>query len=242
MPSREYIGQGQAPARQDGWNSDELHTHVRGRAEASIRILIAVASLRARNLLPAAGTVSTTGARWQDWKGTRQQPRAHRFPCNPQIGNRNLPDFAPNPTFRRTLQEALAETDYLPFHVNYADRLFEEFGGIEEAKKAVAQVYTLQRPGQNPDFKVVYSVWRQYLHPGYVRAWDTVEQQLQDRVNRENTIKLLERIAGFRNNAPTDSIEIVQDVAYDAQRSTELESSPAILSQPGFQYYLGQLP
>lgn len=242
MPSREYIGQGQAPTRQDGWNSDELHTHVRGRAEASIRILIAVASLCARNLLPPAGSVSTTGARWQDWKGTRQQPRAHRFPCNPQIGNRDLPDFAPNPTFRRTLQEALAETDYLPFHVNYADRLFEEFGGIEGARKAVGQVYTLQRPGQNPDFKVVYNVWRQYLHPGYVRAWETVEQRLQDRVNRENTIQLLERIAGFRNHAPTDSIELVQDVAYDAQRSTELVSSPAILSQPGFQSYLRQLP
>ena len=120
--------------------------------------------------------------------------------------------------------------------------MFEEFGGIEEARKAVGQVYTLQRPGQNPDFKVVYNVWRQYLHPGYVRAWETVEQQLQDRLNRENTIKLLERIAGFRNNAPTDSIELVQDVAYDAQRSTELVSSPAILSQPGFHSYLRQLP
>jgi hypothetical protein len=52
---------------------------------------------------------------------------------------------------------------------------------------------------------------------------------------------LLERIAGFRNNAPTDSIELVQECSYDAQRSTELLSSSAILSQPGFQSYLRQL-
>lgn len=241
MPAREFIGEGPAPTRQEGWNPDELHAHVRGRAEASIRILVAVASLQARSLLPASAAVSTTGARWQDWKGTREQPRAHRFPCNPQIGGRDLPDYAPNPTFCRGLQEVLAQTDYLPFHVNYADRLFEEFGGIEEARKAVEQVRTLQKPGRSPDFNVVYKVWRQYLHSGYVRAWDKVEQELMDRVNQENTIKLLKRIAGFRPNAPTDSIETVQDVAYDAKRSTELVSSPGILSQPGFQSYLREL-
>jgi hypothetical protein len=241
MPGREFIGQGKAPARREGWNPDELHTHVRGRAEASIRILIAVASLRARNLLPANASVSTTGARWQDWKGTREQPRAHRFPCNPQIANRDLPGFAPNPIFRQRLQDVLAITDFLPFHVNYADRLFEEFGGVEEARKAVAQVQVLQKPGQSPDFSVVHKVWSQSLHAGYVRAWDAVERKLLDRVNRENAIKMLERIAGFRSNAPTDSIETVQDVAYDAKRSTELVSSPSILSQPGFQSYLREL-
>ena len=46
--SREYISRRQAPTCQDGWNSDELHTHVRGRAETSIWILTTVASLRAR--------------------------------------------------------------------------------------------------------------------------------------------------------------------------------------------------
>lgn len=107
----------------------ELHTHVRGRAEVSIWILTAVASLRAPifYLLPEPFRPPV----WQDWKGTRKKPRAHRVPCNPQIRNRDLPDFASNPPLPGSLQEALAETDYLPFHVNYAERFFEEFGGIE---------------------------------------------------------------------------------------------------------------
>jgi hypothetical protein len=128
--------------RRDG-NSDEPHTQFRGPDDGS---RLAVSSLRAPNLLIPAGAVSATGARWQRWKGTRQQPRAHRFPCNPQIGSRHLPDFAPHPTFRRTLDEALAETDYLPFHVNYAGRLFEESGGIEAARRAVGRVYPLPKP------------------------------------------------------------------------------------------------
>ena len=118
MPWREYLGQGQAPTRQDGWNSGELYILVRDRAEAYIRNRIAVASLPARNFLPPAGTVSTTVARCQDRKGTRQRAPSARFPCSPQIGNRDLPNFAPHPTLRQTLVEVLAETDYLPLHVN----------------------------------------------------------------------------------------------------------------------------
>jgi hypothetical protein len=45
----------------------------------------------------------------------------------------------------------------------------------------------------------------------------------------------------MRCNAPSDSIELIQDVAYDPQRSMELVWSPAILSQPGSQSYLQKL-
>jgi len=241
MPRRKFIGVGDAPKRREGWNPDELHVHVRGRAETSVRVLIAVTSLRARNLLPGSGTVSTVGAEWQDWRGTRDQPRAHRFPCNPQIAGRSLTEFAPCPDFRLRLQQVLAETDFLPFHVNYADRLFEKFGGIAAVRKAIEQVHLLQPPGRPPAYHVVTDVWRRTLLPGYVEAWEQVEHALQDSVNQENAIELLERIAGFRRNAPTDSIETVQDVAYDAKRSTELVSSPSILSPPGFQSYLREL-
>ena len=241
MPGREYIGQGPAPQREDGWNSDELHLHVRGRADATARVLIAATELRSRNLLPFTGPVAATGARWQDWRGTREQPRAHRFPFNPQVAGRDLPDFAPDTGLAVGLQQTLAETDYLPFHVNYADRLFEEYGGIEAARLAVEQVLSLQTPGQPADYTLVAAVWRQTAFPGYLRAWYTVEHSLQHRINRENAIGLLERIAGFRRNAPSDSIEIVQDVVYDACRSTLLTSLPSVLSPPGFEWYLHEL-
>lgn len=117
MAGREVLGRGAAPNRREGWNPDELHQHVRGRADVTIRMLIIGAVLRSQNLLPPSGVVTVTGAQWQDWRGTRDQPRAHRFPCNPQIAGRDLPDFAKKPSFRLAIQKALGETDSLPFHV-----------------------------------------------------------------------------------------------------------------------------
>jgi hypothetical protein len=242
LARREFIGVGPPPQRRRGWNSDELHSHIRGRAEATVRILIAVAALRSLNVLPGYNAVSVTGAKWQDWRGTNDQPRAHRFPCNPQIAGRDLPDYAANPSnLRQQLLENLAATDQLPFHVNYADELFEDCGGIEAARKGIEEVTLRQTPGGTLTYAAVQIPWRETVLVGYVRAWEAVERRLQDRVNQENAIQLAERIAGFRSNAPTDSIETVMDVAYDAKRSTELVSLPGPMSLPGFEAFLGQL-
>ena len=192
--------------------------------------------------MPGYNAVSATGARWQDWRGTHDQPRAHRFPCNPQIAGRDLPSYAADQSgLSKRLQEALAATDALPFHVNYADRLFEEFGGIETARTGIEEVASRQKSGVAVIHSVVEIAWRQTVLPGYVRAWEAVERNLQDRVNRENAVKLLERIAGFRRKAPTDSIETVMDVAYDAKRSTEIVSRPGPLTLPGFEAFLREL-
>lgn len=242
MAGREFTGAGPAPPRRAGWNSDELHSHIRGRADATVKLLIGAAALRSLNLVPGHDVVSVTGARWQDWRGTREQPRAHRIPCNPCIAGRALPDLAPTASrLREKLKETLAVTDSLPFHVNYADRLFEELGGIEAVRKGIGEAVGRQMPGVAVSHAVVHDAWRQTVLPGYVGAWEAVERELLDRVNRENAVRLLERIAGFRRNAPTDSIETVMDVAYDAKRSTELVSVPGAISRPGFDAFLQQI-
>src|SRR5579884_3596419 len=201
MPGREFTGQGAAPKRAEGWNPDELHRHVRGRAETTIRILTVGALLRSQNLLPARAAVSVTGARWQDWRGTRDQPRAHRMPCNPQIAGRDLPDFFVKPVTRRRIQDALGETDELPFHVNYADRLFESCGGIESARRGVEQIVAAQKAGGDLDYAAIRNAWRTVL-AGYIGAWSAVERNLLDRMGREDAMVFLERVAGFRPNAP----------------------------------------
>ena len=242
MAKREFTGVGPRPRRPEGWNPDELHEHVRGRAEATVKVMIAVAALRSLDRLPGGVAVSVTGARWQDWRGTRDQPRAHRFPCNPLIGGRDLLSYALNlKRLSEFLQNTLASTDALPFHVNYADRLFEELGGVEASRKGIEAVASRQKLGKPVHHAVVQTAWRQTVWVDYQRAWESVESKLQDRINRESATNFLERVAGFRRNAPTDSIETVMDVAYDAKRSTELVSSPAPLSLPGFEAILQQL-
>jgi hypothetical protein len=129
----------------------------------------------------------------------------------------------------------------LPFHVNYADRLFEDFGGIESARRGVEQVVFQQKANKAVDHSIIAGVWRKTVLSGYLSAWDTVEHELLDRVNREKAIAFLERVAGFRRNAPTDNIETVQDVTYDAKRSTELVSQPTILSPQGIDAYIRDL-
>ncbi len=241
MAKRELIGTGQAPVHRRGWNSDELHTHIRGRAEATVKILIAVAALRSLNLLPGHNVVSVSGAKWQDWLGTPDQPRAHRFPFNPQIAGRDLPNYAPNAAFKNLLKHNLASTDQLPFHVNYADSRFEECGGIEAARRGIEEVTLRQKPGAAVTHEAVHIPWRETVLVGYIRAWESVERELNDRINRENAMQLQRRIAGYRDNAPKDTIETVMDVAYDAKRSTELVSRPGPMTPPGFKQFLDQL-
>jgi hypothetical protein len=124
--------------------------------------------------------------------------------------------------------------------VNYADRLFEKFGGIDSARNGVQQVLLLQRANTAVDHSVVATVWKSVLS-GYITAWTSVERELSDRVNRETAVAFLERVAGFRRNAPTDNIETVIEVAHDAKRSTELVSQPSILSSHGISAYLRDL-
>jgi len=225
--SRKYIGIGPAPTQNKGWNLEEFHAHIRGRAEATVQVVISVAVLKANNLLSQTSPISVSGARWQDWSGTRESPRAHRFPCNPQISGRDLPDLADKPQLRALIQQPLAVTDFLPLYVNYADRLFEEFGGIESARRAVEYAASAQKIDCPIDISLVANAWQSIAWPGYIRAYETAERELLGRVNRDN--------------APTDNIEAVQDVVFDAVHSTRLVSVPPTLTAGGFTAWLEQI-
>jgi hypothetical protein len=241
VAKREFTGVGRPPQRRPGWNPDELHVHVRGRADATVSILIGVAALRSFNLLNDRVGVSVTGAQWQDWRGSREQPRAHRFPCNPLIGGRDLATCAGTlPALRQLFIDTLAITDSLPFHVNYADRLFEELGGIDAARRGLETVIARQPAGAPIAPAAIGAAW-QTVHTAYVQAWQTVERELLDRVNRENAAAFFERTAGVRPTAPTDTIETAMDVVYDAKRSTELVSMPPALSQPGIDHFMHRI-
>jgi hypothetical protein len=75
----------------------------------------------------------------------------------------------------------------------------------------------------------------------YISAWEAVERELLDRTGREKAMAFLERVAGFRRNAPTDNIETVIEVVYDAKKSTELISQPPILSPHAIDAYVRDL-
>lgn len=238
---RVFIGAGSAPERPNGWNAAELHEHVRGRAEATARLLIGVAILRSSKVLPDSAVVSVTAAKWQDWKGTAKQPRAHRFPCNPQINGRDLPDLAPSDRVRDFLEDALAVTDPLFLHVNYTDQLFEDRGGIEAARKGLQVVAHHQRSGAPVSHHVAWSAWDDIVRPGYVGAWQRTAESVLGRINDESTKQFLARVKGYKPSAPTHDLETAVEVAFEAKRFTEQLSTPSLLTVPGFARTVGRL-
>lgn len=221
-PGRIFVGKGPAPNFAGEWNLDRFCTHIRGRADATTEVLIGTAVLKRLGMIQGQEAVAGTGAVWQDWKGTNEYRRAHRFPCNPTIGNRNIPDIPGSRKLKDALIEPLAVTDFLTFEVNYADCLFEDFGGVASAVEAVRYVAKEQGRGEPVSQAVIEHGVLNVALPGYQRAYELAAAELLSRVNQEDMLKMHARSAKHMDKplSPTLNLEAIQDLVYDLSRFT----------------------
>ncbi|HWC00533.1 MAG TPA: hypothetical protein VG672_27695, partial [Bryobacteraceae bacterium] len=182
--------------------------------------------------------VAPTGAVYQDWRGTREFPRAHRFPCNPKVAGRNLPEFAPTSKMEDALIEPLAITDFLTFEVNYADCRFEDLGGIAAGVEAVQYVLSHQPPNQAVNLEVIQHAVLNIALEGYQRAYVLAAEELVQRINQENVHQMLARSAKskVRPVSPTLNLESIQDVVYDMRRFTNIVQPRRLLPEGIRQY------
>jgi hypothetical protein len=175
MP-REMIGGVKNPGFiLSGFQIHEIEAHIHGRNEAAVEVLTGAAVLKSLGLIPASqNRAGQRGAAYQDAQGTTLSPRAHRFPCNPTIGGRNLPDLAhpSSPMLAEALKKPLAVTDLLPLVANYADGLFEASGACEAAVEAIQKVLDGQLSGQPVNVQLVRDALTRHLLPGFSEAYD----------------------------------------------------------------------
>jgi hypothetical protein len=176
-PSRKILG-GRAPtppsARFGGINLATLETHVRGRADATAEVMINVAYLKAAGLANSYAIVGHTGAMYQAATAERENPYAHRMPCNPTLNIWSLPELVRHRT--TALQEALirplAVGDVLPRVVNYADNHFENSGACETVDRAVQFVIHEQDTGKRVNTNLIRHVIDGIILPGYAQAYE----------------------------------------------------------------------
>jgi hypothetical protein len=190
---------------------------VRGRAEATAAVLIGVALLKKLNMVWSFQTVDSTGAVWQDWRGNEQNSRAHRFPCNPTIGRKNIPEIPKSTRLRDALIQPLAKTDFLDLVVNHVDSRFEALGGREAAVAAVRFVVKEQGEGKAVNRDVIHYATMNIAQTGYERACAAVQADLRNKINQEGLVAMLERNRKSIDKplAPTGNLEEVEDVIYD---------------------------
>jgi hypothetical protein len=207
------------------WGPQDLHVHVRGRADATAQLLLDVAVLKQRGSIWNY-VVGYTGAVWQDWEGSSwESERAHRAPCNPTIGNRNIPDLAEIDAFRDALIAPLDRTDFLPKAANYCDGRFESLGGAKSLTDAVLVVAREQERNKPLNYDLFRHALVEIALPGYKTACAAVCADLLNQVNREDAIELRDRIDRFNPRAPKDNIEAAQDAAQDLLRFTMSSTS-----------------
>lgn len=105
---------------------DDVGRHAARRLDAMQEMIVQLAALKAGG---AASTLTTpTGARFQDFTGTRANVAAHRAIFAPTVDGFNpafLRPVARNPALRDAIIAPQARTDFLPKFANYGDRLFE---------------------------------------------------------------------------------------------------------------------
>ena len=127
--------------------------------------------------------VTSTGAVYQDAKGTDNYPRAHRFPCNPMFGYQNLPDLASwsSLALRNELKVPLAITDPLPGIVNYSDRLFEA-RAAEHVERAVRWILIEQPKNKDVHQNLIRpecSDWLRFIRFRHGDAMSTENKNVQ---------------------------------------------------------------
>ena len=160
-----------------------LREHVHGRAEAAAQVAAALAYLKSRGRLREIEIVTATGAVYQDAKGTKVYPRAHRFPCNIMIGYSNVPEL---PSFSdarlsNALKVPYAITDPLPVIANYSDRFFETAGAVEAVVYAVRFIATEQKKGKPVHVNLVRHVIEMILLAGFEKAYEEARANVRER-------------------------------------------------------------
>ena len=155
--SRRYVGPvpgsiGNAPVRRGLGDFDlsNLHRHAVGRSVAMAETVVHAAFMRAAGFIPPGVPLAYTGAKYQDYQGTREFQRAHRATLALKVGARNIADIAGRqyPDLWRALVGPQAVTDLLPVYANYADRIFEILVA-PKTFKLIQSVIHHQEPGQD---------------------------------------------------------------------------------------------
>jgi hypothetical protein len=137
------------PVLSDISGRNALARHVRARCQETIRFCTNLAYLRMKGVIVDGSTSSMTGAAYQDARGTVAYPRAHVLPGNLCINGQNIPDLVSGqPRLMAELTAPLKRTDMLPVLYNYADRLFEDSGGIDALLAVSRWIASEQRVGQ----------------------------------------------------------------------------------------------
>jgi len=149
-----------------------LARHVRTRSEETIRLCVHLAYLRMRGVIPDGSTVSVTGAAYQDARGTRAFPRAHVLPGNVCVNGSNIPDLiASQPRLAMEFTGPLKRTDMLPLLFNYADRLFEDTGGIDALADVARWVIGEQDADEPIAPDLIDDAYYHHIVPGYHAAY-----------------------------------------------------------------------
>jgi len=253
MP-REMIGGPQNPRFiLAGFQIHEIEAHITGRNEAAAQVLTGVAVLKALGLVPPGqDRAGQRGAAYQDSQGTPLHPRAHRFPCNPTIAGRSLPEFAHSrsPMLAQALKRPLAITDLLPLVANYADGLFEASGACDAAVASIQKVLDQQPSGQPVNVQMVRDVLTQDLYPGFLRAYDEALSKAKEKPNPNvpqfhitdpNLVDTLNRRSmtmEYAPNRPKHNIEGVVDILLMEKGMTAV---PANAAPGAIQAYASQL-
>jgi hypothetical protein len=168
------------------FDGNSLRPHVQGRMEATALTLVNVAYLRSAGMLPGGHqAVGYSGARYQDVRNSAvfrdaKWVMAHRLPCNPTVGGRDLPVYgraAPG-KFQDLLKAPLAVTDPMSYLVNYADRLFEICAAPGVAR-AVASVLRGQRSGRPVDAGLVRGVLETEAGPDQLRCYTQAQAKAE---------------------------------------------------------------
>jgi hypothetical protein len=221
----------------DSLDFHNIEPHVRGRGEASVRVLVAVAFLRSKGLIGRDAAVNYAGAQYQCGTGNESFDAAHQFPCTPTINSFPLPSFAPHGRLRDALVRPLAITDYLPKLFNYADRLFESSGGCDAVIEPIRLILHDQKQGQPVHDKLVqHATWLNLL-PNYLQAYqmahqlasadqqgiDLLDSAAIDRLN-EAALSTLQELD---TSKPTQNMAMVADVLWYSIRVTESNARPA---------------
>lgn len=256
MP-REIIGKSQNPNFiLAGFQIHEIEAHISGRNESSTQVLTGVAVLKSLGLIPAGhARAGHRGAAYQDGKGIPLHPRAHRFPCNPTIGGRNLPDLAlgRSPQLAAALKVPLAGTDLLPLIANYADGLFESNGACDAVVDAIQRVLDGQAAGQLVNVQLVRDVLMQNLLPGFLNAYGAALAKAQEKDNPNvppfsiatpgivDTLNARSMTMQYADNRPKHNIEGVADVLLMEKNMARVPSNAAPAAIQGYAAQLAGL-
>ena len=239
-PRREMLPGGAKPPAFlpiDALDMRNVEPHIRGRCEESVRVLVGVAVLRSKGLLPRDGTVSYSGARYQRGSGNENYDAAHQFPCTPSVNSFPVPHFAPAGRLRDALALPLGVTTYVPKLFNYADRLFESSGGCDAVVEPIRMIMHDQKEGQPVHVTLVqHAAWYDLL-PDYIKAYrmahqlataDTAGVDLLDPAALDRMFEAaLSTPGGVDTTKPTAHMEMVGDVLWFSLKIAEGNIRPA---------------